>query len=166
MQFVQKISGLTLAVLLGVFSVKAEARDLTHRLAVGIKNNTSLNLPSVGGIYYADKDMAFTGIFGIDTEKNNSAMQAGAGVRKVVFFENNLNAYWTGQAAFVSTDTLVAGKNSGIDAFVGGGVEFFFSGLENLSFSVEAGVGVSSLHNTRLYTSAQDPFHAGIMFYF
>ena len=47
------------------------------------------------------------------------------------------------------------------------GVEFFFTGLENLGFNVEAGVGVNSVSNeVRVRTIGDHPLRAGIFFYF
>ena len=149
-----------------LFSAPINAKDLTHRLGVGFKNNTSVSVPSIAAVYYADKDLAYTGSVGIDTMKNNSAAQISAGLRSMVFYENNLNCYWSGQVGIINTDDVVNGKNSGVELLALGGVEFFFAGLENLSFTAEAGIGVSSLNSTRTYTTALDPIRAGIIFYF
>ena len=156
------ILGLILAL-----STPAMAKDMTHRLGVGFTNNLSVSLPSVSGVYYAEKNLAYTGSVGIDTEKNNTAFQASGGVRYVVFFENNLNCYVAGQGSVINLDTPSTGKTSGLEILGLGGVEFFFTGLENLSFTAEAGLGLSTLGSTtRIYTTALDPFRAGINFYF
>lgn len=153
-------------VLVFLFATISQAKDLTHRLGVGFKNNTSVSIPSVAGVYYADKDLAYTASVGIDTMKNNSATQLSVGLRSMVFYENNLNCYWSGQVGVINTDNTVSGRNSGVELLALGGVEFFFTGLDNLAFTAEAGVGISTLNSTRTYTTALDPIKAGIIFYF
>ena len=148
------------------FANNVFAKDLTHRLGVGFRNSTSISVPSVAGVYYYEKDLAFTASAGIDTVKNNSAFQASAGVRSVVFFENNLNAYVSGQAGLINIETPAGGKNSGVELMALGGVEFFFTGLENLAFTAEAGLGIATIGTTRVYTMALDPVRAGLIFYF
>lgn len=148
-----------------VFSSTVFSKDMTHRLGVGFKSNTSTGIPSIAAVYFSQKELAFTGSIGIDTQKNNSAFQASAGLRYVVFFENNLNAYVSGQAGFANMDAL-DGNQAGAELLGLGGVEFFFSGLENLSFCAEAGIGIATMASTRFYTTALDPFRAGITFYF
>lgn len=147
-------------------SLQATAKDMTHRLGVGLQNNTSIDLPSVAVVYYADKAMAFTGSVGIDTQKNMTQTQISGGARKIMFFENNLNAYIGGQASIVSAEDPVNGKANGIEFTATGGVEFYFTGLENLAFTAEAGLGLSTVRNTRIRTVANDPFKAGLIFYF
>ena len=66
----------------------------------------------------------------------------------------------------VNFETPVDGKNSGFEANLIAGAEFFFAGLENIGFSFEGGLGLSSIKNTRVRTIASDPVKAGIIFYF
>ena len=141
-------------------------KDLNHRLGIGLKNNTSLSLPSVAGVYYPLSDIAFTGGAGIDTLKNNSKFQIHGGIRKIIFTEANLNFYGGGQLGFVNYENPVDGKQGGIEILGVFGAEFFFSGLENLGFTFEAGLGLASLADFRLRTLADDPTRAGIIFYF
>lgn len=158
---------LSVFISLCIFTVSSQvfAKDLTHRLGAGFKNNTSENIPSLAVVYYASKDYAFTGGLGADTKKNNSTMQANAGVRKMIYFENNLNFYMGAQLGFLSVETAGT-RDSGVDMMATFGTEFFFGGLENLGFTLEAGVGVSSVKDTRFRTVADDPLRAGILFYF
>lgn len=149
-----------------VCSMQTGAKDMTHRLGVGLQNNTSIDLPSVAVVYYAEKNIAFTGSVGIDTQKNFTQTQISGGARKVVFFEDHLNAYIGGQVSVVSTEDPVSGKANGLEFTGTGGVEFYFTGLENLAFTAEAGLGLSTVRNTRIRTVANDPFKAGILFYF
>ena len=142
------------------------AKDMTHRLGVGFQNKTSVSVPSLAAVYYADKDLAYTVSAGIDTLNGYTAFQGSGGLRYVVFFENNLNCYVGGQAGVINIETPATGKKSGAEFLGVGGVEFYFTGLENLAFTAEAGLGMSTLGSTRIYTTALDPFKAGIVFYF
>ncbi len=144
----------------------ASAKDMTHRLGLGFKNNTSVNIPSVALVYYAEKALAFTGSVGIDTQKNYANTQLSGGIRSVVYFENNLNFYVGGQVSLVNAEEPALGKANGLELSGVGGVEFYFTGLENLAFTAEAGVGLSTLRNTRIRTLADDPLRAGVIFYF
>lgn len=162
-----KTKSLILALSLCIFTVSSQvfAKDLTHRLGAGFKNNTSENIPSLAVVYYASQSYAFTGGVGADTQKNNSRMQANAGIRKMIYFENNLNFYMGAQLGFLSVETAAA-RDNGLDMLATFGTEFFFSGLENLGFTLEAGVGVSTVRDTRFRTVADDPLRAGVLFYF
>lgn len=143
----------------------AMAKDLTHRLGVGFKNNTSVSIPSLAGVYFYSKDLAFTASVGLDTQKNASTFQASGGARYILFFENNMNAYVSGQLGVINAEDAT-GKATGVEVLGLGGVEFFFTGLENLGFTIEAGLGLSTLRNTRMRTVADDPLRAGFTFYF
>ncbi|MBY0555472.1 organic solvent tolerance protein [bacterium] len=162
-----KTKSLILVLSLCIFTISSQvfAKDLTHRLGVGFKNNTSESVPSLTVVYYASKDYAFTGGVGVDTKKNNSTMQANAGVRKMIYFENNLNFYMGAQLGFLSVETAGT-RDSGVDMLAVFGTEFFFTGLENLGFTLEAGAGISTAKDTRFRTVADDPLRAGILFYF
>lgn len=144
----------------------ATAKDLTHRFGIGIKNNTSESLPSVAAVYHPTHDLAFTGGVGLDTKKDYSAFQVHVGGRKVVFTENNLNFYAGTQFGLVNFETPTNGKNSGFEISAVFGTEFFFAGLENLAFTFEGGFGVASVKDVRFRTIADDPLHAGLIFYF
>ena len=102
----------------------------------------------------------------MNSEKNNSAFQLHAGARKMIFMENNLNFYTGAQVGLASYETAAAGRSSGIEILAVFGAEFFFAGLENLGFTMEAGAGVSSAKDTRFRTIGDDPFRAGLIFYF
>ena len=148
------------------FSIQLEAKDLTHRLGIGFKNNSSESVPSLAVVYYPEKDYAFTSGLGFDTKKNYSVLQASAGFRKMIYFENNLNFYMGAQVGIINSENPTDGKNAGLDVLTTFGSEFFFSGLDNLGFTLEAGFGLSTLKNTRFRTVADDPLRAGIVFYF
>ncbi|MBC7419571.1 MAG: organic solvent tolerance protein [Bdellovibrio sp.] len=166
MKFLNSLRALVLLAILLVFSEGVLAKDLHERLGLGFKNNTALSLPSIAVVYYAVKDFAFTGGAGINTEKDYSAYQVHAGMRKIIFMENNLNFYTGAQLGLSSFETPTSGRNSGVEILAVLGAEFFLSGLENLAFTFESGVGISSVKDTRFRTVGDDPFRAGVIFYF
>lgn len=147
-------------------SAPSFAKDLTHRFGLGIKNNTSESLPSLAVVYHSTRDLSFTGGFGMDTKKDYSEMQMHVGARKVIFTENNLNFYTGGQVGLVNFENPTDGKKSGFEILAQFGTEFFFAGLENLAFTFEGGFGVASVKDVRFRTLADDPFRAGLIFYF
>lgn len=149
-----------------VISTQLEAKDLSQRLGIGFKNNTSENMPSLAAVYYLSKSYAVAGGIGFDTKKNYSSMQVNAGLRKMIYLEDNLNFYVGGQFGVVNFENPVDGKNNGLDLLAVFGSEFYFSGLDNLGFAFEAGLGLSTAKDTRFRTVADDPFRAGIVFYF
>lgn len=149
-----------------LFTTVSFSKDMSQRLGVGIQNNTSQSLPSLALVYNVNSNFAMTGGFGVDTQKDYSAMQLQAGIRHVIFHENNLHFYAGGQVGLVNYENPVDGKMSGFEANLIMGTEFFFSGLENVGFTFEGGLGLSSVKNTRVRTIANDPLRAGIVFYF
>lgn len=144
---------------------RLEAKELPQRLGIGVKNNASFDLPSLAAVYYPNRDVGITSGIGIDTKKDSSRSSLDIGARRIVFREQNLNFYFGGQAAVVNFEEA-GEKSNGFDLNALFGAEFFFSGLENLGFSMEGGVGVSSVKNTRFRTIADNPFRGGIIFYF
>lgn len=146
-------------------AAQAEAKDLTSRLGVGIKNNTSRELPALAAVYWPNADVAFTGGLGIDTRKDESAMTVNAGARRILFREDNMNFHFGGQLAMVNYETAGV-KESGFELNAVAGAEFFFGGLDSLAFTFEGGVGVASLKEVRFRTIADHPFRAGLLFYF
>lgn len=151
-----------LTFLFGQFVV---AKEMPQRLGVGIKDNISYSLPSLAVVYHLDGHSALTGGFGLDTEKDRSSLQFHMGVRYVIFQEKNMHFYSGGQLGYLNFEDAGA-KNSGLEFNLVGGVEFFFEGLENLGWTLEGGFGVSTAKNTRVRTIADNPFKAGLVFYF
>lgn len=150
------------------FSNAAQAKELSSRLGIGYSNQFGITqeLPSIAMRYYPNSDYGVGGAIGIDTTKENSRFGLGAKIIKIVFREDNLNFYTGACAAIVSLES--GGKtSSGFDLCGIAGAEFFLPGLENLSFSFEAGVGVTSLSSeVRFRTIGDSPLRAGIIFYF
>lgn len=146
----------------------AHAKDLSSRLGIGYADQFGVTrqLPSLAIRYYPNADYGLMGTLGVDTTKNNSRFGAGVKIMKIVFREDNLNFYTGAGAGIVSQEE--SGKtDSGFDLAGFAGAEFFFPGLENLSFNFEAGVGVTSISSeVRFRTIGDSPLRAGIFFYF
>lgn len=147
-------------------SAAVQAKEMPQRLGVGIKNNTSESLPSLAVVYNLNGQSAVTGGIGFDTKKDYSMFQINAGIRHVIFHENQLHFYAGGQLGLVDFETPADGKQNGFEADLLLGAEFFLTGLENLGFTFEGGLGLSSVKDTRVRTIADDPFRAGMIFYF
>ena len=165
-----KLQNKILALLIvSLFSSISFSKEMPQRLGVGIKNNTSEELPSLAAIYHINGLTAVTGGIGVDTKKDNSKFQINAGVRHVIFHEQQLHFYAGGQLGLVTFEepTATGGeKNNGFEANVLMGAEFFLAGLDNVGFSVEGGLGLSSVKDTRIRTFGDSPLRAGIIFYF
>jgi len=156
---------LSFVVILSV-SPKVLSKEMPQRLGVGIKDNASESLPSLAMIYNLNGLTALTGGIGLDTKKDYSKFQVNAGVRHVIFHENQLHFYAGGQLGLLTTENPTDGKNTGFEANVILGTEFFLTGLENVGFSFEGGIGLSTVAHTRIRTIADSPFKAGVIFYF
>lgn len=162
-----KLSKKILAVaIVSLFSSLVSAKEMPQRLGVGIKDNTSESLPSIAVVYHLNGLTAVTGGIGVDTKKDNSKFQINAGIRHVIFHETQLHYYAGGQLGLVTFEEPVTGKENGFEANFLMGVEFFATGLENVGFSFEGGLGLSSVKDTRIRTIADHPLRAGIIFYF
>lgn len=142
------------------------AKAMPQRLGIGIKNNTQESLPSLAVLYNVNNDFAVFGGFGVDTQEDNSRTQINAGVRHIIFHEAHMHFYTAGQAGLVTYETPLNEKESGLEAHFVFGTEFFFPNLENLGFSFEAGVGFSTVDSSRVFTIADHPLKAGLLFYF
>lgn len=147
------------------FSTPASAKEMVSRLGIGVKNDTSINLPSLTVHYHPTTDIGLTGGLGIDTRKDYSRFALSGGVRRIVFKEDNMNFFMGGELGLINVETA-GEKESGF--YLSGlfGAEFFFSGLENLGFSLQGGVGVMSLEDVRFRTVADAPLQAAVTFYF
>ncbi|MEN0059105.1 MAG: organic solvent tolerance protein [Bdellovibrio sp.] len=145
------------------------AKQLTNRLGVGVKKNTSLDLAELASVYHMTPEVSVAGGLGIDTQKDASKFSFNAGVRRVVFKEDNMNFYMGGSLGLVNFETsngTSSEKESGFELNALFGGEFFFTGLDSLAFTFEGGVGIISADNVRFRTIAEGPFNAGIIFYF
>jgi len=161
-----------LGVFLGVLlmgSLPVSAKDLSSRLGVGFTDQAGLSssMPSLSARYYPNADMGIQASLGVDTENDRSRFGFSAKVFRIVFAEDNMNFYMGAGAGLVSQERSTGGTDSGFELSGFGGGEFFFSGLENLRFSFEMGVGVTSISSSvRFRTIGDGPFRAGVIFYF
>jgi hypothetical protein len=157
---------LTLALISLAASPNASAKDLTKRLGVGYRNQLSVDVPQVAAQYYASPDLAFGASLGIESGNSNNKMGIMARVHRVIFPEDNLNFYMGGGGGVISTRTGSTNE-SGFELMGFLGAEFFLPGLESLSLSFEAGVGVTSLPSGVTFrTFGDSPLRAGMLFYF
>lgn len=151
----------------------AHAVDLTSRLGIGLSQQMgAVEVPMVTGHYYPNSQFGISLGFGMDTEDESSKLGALAKVVKLIFTENQMNFYMGGAVGFVNHEernatTALIEDNSNVEvsALIGG--EFFFSGLDSLGLSFETGISViTGDGGTRFRTIADNPFRAGIVFYF
>ncbi len=159
-----KLAVLNLCV--GLFiSVPSFAKEMSSRLGVGFRNAYSIEVPSIAAVYYPSANYGIVGAIGVDTQDQASKSAFSVGIRRILFMEDNMNFFMGGQATMLSNE-LPTETQSGFElsAIVGG--ELFFAGLENLGFSFETGVGITSLKKTRFRTLGDSPFRAGMIFYF
>ena len=156
------------------FTTTANAKDLTSRLGVGYANQFGISggLPSLAVRYYPNPDLGVSAQVGVDTEEDASKFGFLAKVYRIIFQEDNMNFYMGAGAGLISreqqnTTTNTSDNDSGfeVSGYIGG--EFFFTGLDSLGFSFEAGIGVTSISSeVRFRTIGDHPMRAGITFYF
>lgn len=153
---------------MGLVTTTANAKDLATRLGIGYSNQFGLteDLPSLAVRYYPNGEYGIGAALGVDTEEDNSRFGFLVKIYKLVFKEDNLNFYTGAGGGLVSREQTNQ-NDSGFDLSGFVGAEFFLPGLENLGFSFEAGVGVTSIDNeVRFRTIGDHPLRAGIIFYF
>jgi hypothetical protein len=145
---------------------KAQAKDLSNRLGLGFKNQSSTELPGIAIQYWPGADLGLSASLGIDTQTNNSKFGAMLKLYRVIFPEDNLNFYLGAGAGILSIET--AGNNeSGFELMGFAGVEAFLAGLENVGFNFEFGTAITSISSgTRFRTLGDSPVRAGVTFYF
>ena len=147
----------------------AEAKDLTNRLGVGYSDQFSESMPSLSIRYYPDAKLGVGAALGVDTKEEESRFGFMAKLYRILgegFMEDQLNFYMGTGVGLISVE--VGGESSsGFELIAYYGAEFFFTGLENLGFSFEAGVGVTSVDSeVRFRTMGDHPLKAGMTFYF
>lgn len=150
------------------FGLPVQAKDLTSRLGVGYSNNFGVvsDMPSLAARYFPNEDYALSGALGVDTEEDSSRFGLMGKIMRLIFREPNMNFFVAGGAAIVSREQNNS-TDSGFEASATFGGEFFFAGLDSLSFTFEAGLGVTSISSdVRFRTVGDHPLRAGILFYF
>jgi hypothetical protein len=164
---VMRLSGLILIAIFSLFSISASAKDLSNRLGLGYKDQFSNDVPGMAVQYYPNREFGLAAVLGLDTQKDHSKFGLMLKAMRVVFEEDNLNFYMGGGAGLISTEVTPNTNESGFELNGFAGVEFFFAGLESLGFSLETGVGISSIASeTRFRTIGDSPLRAGATFYF
>jgi hypothetical protein len=164
-----RLSALKVLVIVGFqlfASSIAGAKDMSQRLGVGFKNQFASDLPGIAAQYWPSADLGLSATVGIDTQTNNSKFGGMLKLYRVIYDEQNLNFYMGAGAGLLSQET--AGRNeSGFEVQAFTGVEFFLHGLENLGFSFETGIAITSMSSaTRFRTFGDSPVRAGMTFYF
>lgn len=160
------ILALSIVLFTSIFTVTSFAKELPERLGVGYSNQFSEDMPSLAMRYYPDPKLGVGLALGIDTDDGNSKFGFMARLYRIIFPEDNMNFYMGTGAGIISLEENNR-SDSGFElsGFCGG--EFFFTGLENLGFSFEAGVGVTSIDSqVRFRTIGDHPLKAGVIFYF
>lgn len=157
---------LALSTAVSLFSFSAFAKDLSHRLGVGYKNQFANDVPAVALQYYPGADLGLSLALGVDTTKDNSRFGAMAKLYRIIFQEDNANFYMGAGAGLITTE-VNAKSESGFELMGYVGAEFFLPGLENIGFSFEAGPAITSISSgVRFRTYGDSPLRAGIIFYF
>lgn len=157
-----------LSIVLGssIFPAPAAAKDLSNRLGLGYKNQSSVELPGIALQYWPGSELGLSASLGLDTQTNNSKFSAMAKLYRVIFPEDNLNFYMGAGAGVLSIETL-GNNQSGFELLGFAGVELFIPGLENVGWSFEAGTAITSISSgTRFRTFGDSPLRAGAIFYF
>ncbi len=144
----------------------AQAKELTHRLGVGPRYNSAIQLTEIGVSYFPSENMGFVGGFGIDTQENNSKFSLNGSLRRLIFQESekNMLVYYGGKLGLISYEDTQKYSGYELSAVIGG--EFFFQGLDSVGFIFETGVGVVSGKSVRFRSVAEFPLQAGVFFYF
>lgn len=152
-----------------LMALPTQAKDLTSRLGVGYADQFGVEggLPSLAVRYYPNPELGVAAHLGVDTEKDNSKFGFMAKVFRILFMEDNMNFYMGAGAGLISREQAGGTNDSGFELSGYFGGEFFFTGLDSLGFSFEAGVGVTSISSeVRFRTIGDHPLKAGIIFYF
>lgn len=162
-----RLTGLILLAALNLFSAAAHGKDLGNRLGLGYKDQFSNEVPGIAVQFYPSRDFGLAAVLGLDTQENASKFGLMLKAMRVVFEEDNMNFYMGGGAGLISTEISPGNNESGFELNGFAGVEFFLAGLDSLGFSLETGVGISSIESqTRFRTIGDSPLRAGATFYF
>jgi hypothetical protein len=144
----------------------AEAKDLTSRLGLGFKDQSSIGLPSIALQYWPGADLGLSASIGLDTQTGSSKFSAMAKIYRVIFPEDNLNFYMGAGAGVLSVETT-GNNQSGFELMGFAGVELFIPGLESVGWSFEVGTAIKSISSgTQFRTFGDSPIRAGAVFYF
>lgn len=151
-------------VLLGV-CIQSHAKELNNRLGVGFSDQFSEPMPSLALRYYPEPYLGVGAALGVDTEEDQSKFGFMVRLYRILYVEDHMNFYMGTSAGIISLEEN-NDSDSGFELSGYAGAEFFFSELQNLGFSFEVGVGVTSISSeVRFRTIGDHPWKAGITFY-
>lgn len=97
--------------------------------------------------YHADRYIDFTGLVGFDTDETRNSMVFGGQLHRNFSIEENLN-FFLGLGIYSISDKggdAAAANSSGLEFDGLLGAEFFLSGIPNLGFQFQTGVGIKTL---------------------
>jgi hypothetical protein len=149
-----------------VAATGAEARDMQGRFGLGynaeFENFKYTNgVPAISLKYGLTRDLGVEGVLGVSTSTPRNSV-VGAKFFKNIFYETNLNFYFSVGAASVSAES-----RSGAEFLGAFGAEAFIPGLESLGFAMETGASLDNLSGSfALKTLGVSFLNAGIHFYF
>ncbi len=144
----------------------AHAKDTQGRIGIGynaeFSNFAAPNgVPGVSLKYALNRELGTELVFGASTSTPGNSVAALKGFKNL-FYETNLNFYFTLGAGLVS-----ASSKTGVEFLTGFGAEAFIPGVESLGFSMETGVSFTNLSGTFVLKTLGVSFlNAGIHFYF
>lgn len=154
------------AISTSLLTTVSHAKDLTNRLGIGYKDQFSVDLPALAAQYYPNPDLGLSVALGLNSGPSTSKFGLMFKVQRIVFPEENMNFYM-GAGAGLLSNKVNNTNESGFELMGFSGVEFFMPGLESLSFSFEAGVGIVSVSSGVTFRTIGDsPLRAGMLFYF
>jgi len=116
---------------------------------------------------WATKYIGYEGMLGFGFGNNTSIIDIGAKILATIKKEQHMRTYGFGLLGFESSSITVGGKSyssTGVTIGAGLGAEFFFTGLPNLGFGVEAGIGYNS--STEIFSTQGSMTDVGIRYYF
>ncbi|MDY6967842.1 MAG: hypothetical protein SVR08_04190 [Spirochaetota bacterium] len=163
-----KVFSLLLSTIILIAS-SAYAKDLSGRLGFGFTSQFSPNLvDAVSAKYWLNSNLCFQGIFGalLNSDATNE-IDLGGKVLFKIKDEENMHLLVGGRMGIAYEDPDQGDSVTTVS--LGGliGIEFFLSGLPNLSFSTEIGAGIANDDdNTSIGFDADTFLTAGIHYYF
>lgn len=162
---------LIIVILLAFSSTWLFAKDLGGRMGIGFSDlsltSTETN-PAISFKIGFTEYMTLGVSVGLDTQKNDNKLTAGAKLFRNAFLEENCNFY-VGAGVFVNTQKTPATNNENKTGFIVTGfigAEFFFQGLPNLGFSFETGISLDTIGSVRFRTAGNSFVTSGIHYYF
>jgi hypothetical protein len=153
-------------------SQEGNARDMHGRLGLGfnaqfLNDQLQNSSPSISIKYGLTHDLALAAIAGLSTASPVNSVIGGKFLKNL-FFERNLNFYFTIGAGIVTgTPHFKKDSKVGFELINGFGAEFFLPSVESIGWSIEAGASLSNhAGSLALRTFGASFLKAGMHFYF